>query len=533
MKMMRACLLAVAVAMAAAAPAGAVGITERVSVATGGMQANDASSGVAISAGDRYVAFYSPASNLVPGDSNGLADVFVRDRRTGATERVSVATGGGQADGASFRPAISANGRWVAYLSAASNLVAGDTNQAIDVFVRDRVAGVTQRVSLADAGFGQGAGQADADSGDPAISADGRYVAFESFASNLVPDDSNGVRDLFVHDRATGSTERVSITVGGEQANGESLLAAISADGRYVGFTSNASNLVAEDGNSNYDVFVHDRHGGGTERVSVGSGGEEANAFSARTAISADGRYVAFDSDASNLATGDSNLTDVFVHDRQTGATERVSVATGGTQAAGDSIVSAISADGRHVVFKSFAPNLVSGDTNGVQDVFVHDRQSGTTERVSVATNGGQANSDSVLGAISADGSHVAFMSFASNLVAGDTNGGADIFVRDRAGTVCSDGVDNDGDGRVDFPADPGCRSATDNNEANPRCSDGLDNDGDGRTDFPADPGCDKPSDNNETNPRCNDGLDNDADGLTDHPADLGCASPADNREDQ
>ena len=218
------------------------------------------------------------------------------------------------------------------------------------------LAQTTERVSVASNG-----GQADSSSVNPAVSADGRFVAFESDASNLVGGDTNGLNDIFVHDRQTGTTERVSVATGGTEANGVSYTPAISADGRFVAFYSNATNLVGGDTNGTSDVFVHDRQTGTTERVSVATGGAEANGGSSTAAISADGRFVAFHSDATNLVSGDTNgARDIFVHDRQTGTTERVSVATGGAQANSGSANPAISADGRFVAFYSVATNLVS-----------------------------------------------------------------------------------------------------------------------------------------------------------------------------
>jgi Tol biopolymer transport system component len=521
------CLIAVAGTLAAAGPAGAAALTERVSVATGGGQASDFSRDGAVSMDGRHVAFQSPASDLVAGDSNGAVDVFVRDRQAGVTERVSVAGDSAQANSHSLNAAISADGRYVAFLSFASNLVAGDTNEFGDVFVHDRQSGGTERVSVASDGT-----QANFDSGRVAVSADGRYVAFESFAWNLVAGDTINGQDIYVHDRQTGVTERVSAATDGTEPNGPSFRPAISADGSSVAFSSEASDLVAGDSNGASDVFVRDRQTGATDRVSVATGGAQAAHASQDAAISADGGQVAFLSAASNLVPGDTNdAVDVFVRDRQTGVTERVSVATDGTQANSFSQVAAISAEGRHVAFTSFASNLVAGDTNGWGDIFVRDRQTGVTERVSIATDGTQANNFSQQAAISADGRHVAFHSRASNLVAGDTNGLLDMFVRDRAVTACSDGTDNDGDGQVDYPNDPGCSSPADNNETNPRCNDGVDNDGDGQIDYPGDPGCTSRTDNNEANARCNDGLDNDNDGFTDYPNDVGCSSLTDNNE--
>ena len=266
----------------------------------------------------------------------------------------------------------------------------------------------------------------------PSISADGRYVAFESAATNLVAGDTNDSDDVFVHDRQSGTTERASIDTGGVQGNGDSEYSSISADGRHVTLVSDASNLVAGDTNDTSDVFVHDCQSSTTERISVATGGAQGNGDSFYPSISADGRYVAFLSEASNLVVGDTNgAHDVFVHDRQGGATERVSVDSAGAQGNASSLYASLSADGRRVAFQSDATNLVAGDTNGWPDVFVHDRESGTTERASVATGGAQGNGYSLYPSISADGRCVAFESYAANLVADDTNDGRDVFVFD------------------------------------------------------------------------------------------------------
>jgi Tol biopolymer transport system component len=431
-----ACLLVVPASLAPTASA-ATGATTRVSVASGGTQANNISHASAISADGRYVAFQSLASNLVAGDTNGVRDVFVHDQVTGVTTRISVASGGTQANGESgasgvpyVTTAISADGRYVAFQSLASNLVAGDTNGVQDVFVHDRVTGDTTRVSVDSSGT-----QATGVSWSSAISADGRYVAFYSPASNLVAGDTNGMSDVFVHDRVTGDTTRVSVASSGTQADDYSGSPAISADGRYVAFASSASNLVAGGDTAllSQDIFIHDRVSGATTRVSVGTGGTQANNISQAPKISADGRYVAFYSAASNLVAGDTNArTDVFVRDRVTGVTTRVSVATSGAQANGSSYVCGISGDGRYVAFYSAASNLVAGDTNGTYDVFVRDRVTGATTRVSVAPSGAQSNGSSSVPAISGDGRYVVFESAASNLVAGDTNAKTDVFVRDR-----------------------------------------------------------------------------------------------------
>jgi Tol biopolymer transport system component len=249
------------------------------------------------------------------------------------------------------------------------------------VFVRDRVARTTERVSVSTTGI-----EANRHSDLDAISPDGRFVVFSSLASNLVPADTNRQEDVFVRDRLTGTTERVSVGNGGEQARGRSDWGSISADGRFVAFHSSASNLVAGDTNKRWDVFVRDRLTGTTERVSVNGGGKQGNRSSRAPKVSGDGRFVAFNSTASNLVAHDTNKTsDVFVRDRLNGTTERVSVNSAAKQAKGKSFGRSTTPDMRFVAFDSLASNLVPRDKNKTWDVFLRDRLTGTTELVSAA----------------------------------------------------------------------------------------------------------------------------------------------------
>jgi Tol biopolymer transport system component len=412
---------------------------QRVSIASDGAQSNGYSSNPSISADGRYVAFASYANNLVGGDTNSWMDIFVHDRETGQTNQVSIASDGTQGNNHSEFPAISADGRYVVFESTADNLVEGDSNNVTDIFVHDRVTGITRRVSVASDGT-----EANLISRRASISADGRYVAFASSASNLVGNDTNGegmnpeeLNDIFVHDLQSSTTTRVSVASDGTQGNNFSFSSSISADGRYVAFMSNASNLVTGDTNSTYDIFVHDRLTGTTHRISVASDGTQGNNSAWAPFISADGRYVAFASDTSNLVRDDTNNeSDVFVHDLQSSTTTRVSVTSDGIQGNNISFSPSISADGRYVAFESYASNLVANDTNNVEqflnplsgnDIFVHDRQTGVTTRVNVADDGTQATwSDSP--SISADGHYVAFAS-GDSLVEGDTNKNVDVFV--------------------------------------------------------------------------------------------------------
>ncbi len=402
-----------------------------VSVDSLGTQATADSNTLSISADGRYIAFASDAPNLVVGDANALMDVFHRDTVAGVTIRVSVDSLGTEAvGGMSASPSLSPDGRYVAFESDATNLVSGDSNGLRDVFLHDTVAGTTTRISV-DSAEAQAVGGAG--SGAASISADGAFVAFNSTATNLVATDTNGYSDIFVRDVAAGTTTRVSLTSAGQEATGGgSFLPAITPDGRYVAFESFATDLVALDTNAAQDIFVRDRTGATTVRASVDSAGAQAGANSYDAAISSDGQVVVFQSVATDLVTGDSNTSaDIFARDLAAGTTTRVSVDSAGSQAqGGSSFAPTVSADGRYVSFGTGADNLVANDTNGLIDIFVHDRTSGVTSRVSIDSAGAQLEVGGATNypAISADGRFVAFRTDAANLVAGDTNGVADIF---------------------------------------------------------------------------------------------------------
>jgi len=425
------------------------GLTSRVSVRSSGAQANGSSTLGSMTPDGRFVAFVSSAPNLVPGDANGREDVFVHDRMTGATERVSVASDGSEGHSIyypmSASPALSADGRFVAFSSIATGLVPDDTNATWDVFVHDRMTGTTERVSVASDGSQVHNGIYSCD-GSVSISADGRYVAFTSDAPTLVPGDTNNRCDVFVHDRATGATERVSVASDGSEADGDSSQATISGDGAVVAFRSGAGNLVPGDTNSCPpftgscpDIFVNDRTTGITERINVASDGTQANAESFAPAVSSDAGLVAFASYATNLVSGGSpGYPAVFLRDRSSSLTTRV---------ADTSLAPALSGDGRFLTFISFASDLVPADTNGQCDVFVDDRASGTTTRVSVASDGSESDVSAYPSvhrtAVSSDGRFVAFTMDDGNLVRADANHGYDVLVHDRDQT-CGNGVQED-----------------------------------------------------------------------------------------
>jgi Tol biopolymer transport system component len=417
-------------------------VTQRVSAGSGGVPGNGMSYVLSLSADGRCVAFASQASNLVPGDTNAVEDVFVADRLARTTERISVRSDGTEGNASSTQPWISADGRFVAFVSNATNLVSGDTNGFVDVFVHDRLQHTTERVSVSSTG-----GQTDDMSWPASISADGRFVSFWSHARNLVPGDTNFFQDSFVRDRQSGSTERVSVGSGGAQGNGGSEGSSLSADGRFVAFDSGADTLVPGDTNGDGDIFVRDRGNGTTELVSVNSAGIQGNGGSGYPWLSADGRFVAFVSSATNLDPLDTNADfDVFVRDLQAGVTQLASVSTAGAAGNGVSDQPSISSDGRRVQFESSATNLVPGDTNATYDVFVRDLADRTTKRVSVSSNGREANAFSYGIAISGNGRYAAFWSGATNLVPGDVEGWVDGFVHDLDATgftsVCDPGSD-------------------------------------------------------------------------------------------
>ena len=379
----------------------------------GAASANGSSYHTTISGTGRFVTFMSLADNLVPRDSNQQYDIFVRDVSDARTLLVSRPSGTtGFSNGRSSWPAIAAGGRFVAFQSFATNLVDGDHNGHADVFVRDLRGLSTRVVSRANGAFGNG------DSLDPAISRNGRFIAFQSFAGNLVPGDDNARADVFLRDMRTGSTRLVSrpTAAGAIAAGGDSDNPAMSPDGRFIAFESSAGNLAGRDTNGVEDVFVRDVKRGTTRLVSRARDGATGNGPSYMASISANGRYIAFASRASNLVASDDNgAEDVFVRDMRTGRTTLVSPhANGGTSAR--TIYPSLSGDGQLVAFHSDANDIVPGDRNGVGDVFVRDLRARRTVLLSA---GGDAASDDYSGgpAMSADGRYVAYASLATNLV--------------------------------------------------------------------------------------------------------------------
>lgn len=413
-------LVAVSLAPGRAATADNPPTIERVSVTDDEQQANGASDDApAISADGRFVAFTSRAQNLGPQGPDPRG-VYVRDTLNGTTERIDVDDSGRPADDVTdFGVDISADGRFVVFTSRASNLVPGDTNASLDVFVRDREAGTTERASVSTVGD-----DLSGEAHHPVMSRNGRFVVFGVAAGSLIAD------RLYVRDRAAGTTALVDIRPASGSYRGSLAIAqAVTDDGGFLTLFTDAA-LLSIDHNGRYDAYGFDLARSRPLALNVTPSGDFGDAGSEFSSISADGRYVAFDSDASNLVPGDRNRTrDVFVRDLVGEGTTRSSVSGGGSEGNGMSTIPVISADGRHVAFRSVASNLVVGDGNGLYDVYVRDMAAGTTRRISTSAAGVEGDGHSEFAALSADGRTVAFESAAANLVPNDTNAVSDVFL--------------------------------------------------------------------------------------------------------
>lgn len=441
---MRGVLVAgVAVSLLAVSPAAEPQVIELVSVNLSGTAGDGESrletSHHAISADGRFVVFESDAGDLVAGDANGTTDVFRRDLVLGVTARVTVAADGGDALGVSENPSMSADGRYVAFASDAGNLVSGDGNGLIDVFVRDLNLGQTIRVSEADGG-----GDPDGDSNRPSISPDGRYLTFSSNATNLIPGVDNGAGQIYFRNLDSGLTELVSVGHDGNPGDANSWMPEISRDGGRIGFVSGATNLVPGDDGGQPDVFVRDLDAGTTVRASVNMDGDDPDNRSGPPSLSDDGSIVTFWSRATDLVPGDTNgMDDIFLRNLPMGVTERVSLSDAGAQATGGgSWYPVLTPGARYAVFMSDAADLVPDDGNGWGDVFARDRMHGTTENLCFNIAGLLADGYSRHPSVTPDGLYVVFESTAANFADGDANGMMDIYLAHGPAALLVDGFE-------------------------------------------------------------------------------------------
>lgn len=395
------------------------------------------------------VVFASNANNLVLNDTGGT-DIFVRDRFNATLKRMSVRADGSQAIGAHWHPDISSDGRYIVFSSDSTSLVTPSTTGR-QIYLRDRDtdadgifdepgAVAVELISVSSSGV-----RAVGDSGLPCVSANGRYVTFQSLSANLVAGDSNGVMDVFLRDRWSGTTVRVSST-GASAGNAASNVPNISRNGEYVVFQSNASNLIAGDTNQTTDVFRYAVNGGMLERISVSSSGTQLSAGSVLGSeaivgpcISADGRQIIFQTSSAAIAGDTNGQIDIYVRDMKLLSTVRVSSRANGSQTVYPCISGTMSSDARFVLFSTTDNLVIANDTNNRQDIFMHDRdldgdgifdEPGETSirRVSVGSRGVQTSLASYGGRIIDGGTEVIFATTAGNLVQGDNNGFPDVF---------------------------------------------------------------------------------------------------------
>jgi hypothetical protein len=399
-----------------------------ISKTTGGTIGNNQSYIPDVNGDGRYVSFTSDATNLVSNDDNGVADIFVFDRQENTFEIVSRQSDGDASNNSSYGSVISGDGRWVAFCSFADNLVGGDDNGRPDTFLYDREDNQIRRISDAPNGDD---GNGDS-CGELGINNNGQFVVFISDANNLVLSDTNNVRDVFIYNRGDDSVRRITAE-SGQQGNGASDIPSISDDGRYVAFQSSANNLVGGDDNNQMDIFVYDRNENDMELVSQRQDGADNTTGSGAPAISGDARFVVFQAGDGNLVADDNNgKTDIFLHVRDGNVIERISVKTNGGQANDDSTQASISADGRYVSFMSAATDLDDNRAGSLTNIFVRDRNTNTTIPVSYTGDDNPGNRSSDTPQIAGNGRYIVFTSSATNLVPEDTNERPDIYLWDK-----------------------------------------------------------------------------------------------------
>jgi Tol biopolymer transport system component len=400
-----------------------------VSVSSQGEQADGSSDFPDITPDGRFVVFDSGAENLVANDNNVFRDVFIHNRNTGKTRRVSVTSSGEQSESDDSSDAsVSSDGRFVVFTSFADDLVNSDNNTFVDVFIHDRRTGKTRRISRKDGAVPDG------HSSDPKISGNGMFVVFASDAENLTFNDDNELEDVFIYNRRTKKIRLVSLRSNEAQtADDRSYFPTVSRDGTRVAFVSSDEDLVPGDDNTEQDVFLRNRKTGRTRRLSVSSNGDQADSGSSRPTISDNGNVVTFESHSTDLVGNDENMQeDIFVHVIATHRTRRVSLLSNGDEFEGGGCEDAvISTNGRFVAFESRATNLPGVHPDSDEDVLIHDRRTGRTRLLNRDSDGNQGgDGDSSDPAISGDGRVVAFESLVEDLVPEDDNTFSDIFVR-------------------------------------------------------------------------------------------------------
>jgi Tol biopolymer transport system component len=472
----------------------------RLSLPPSGIQPTSDCEGGDMSADARFCVLQTYSDLFVPGDTNGVSDVFLFDRTSGTYTRVSVNNVGAQVSQNSFNGRVSDDGRYVAFDSTAPDLWSGAGVGTVQVYLRDLAAGTTTPVSVAALG-----GAADASGAScMGISGTGRFVFLNSNATNLVPGGSNGLEQSYVRDMQTGITTRVMPGLGNTLPDAGAAIDAFSPDGRYVVIESASTNLVPGDGNSLYDVFLRDQVAGTTTRVSVGLGGADGDGDSWEGAVSDNGRYVGFTSSADNLVPNDTNgRTDVFVRDLVAGTTERVSLDWTGAQLGSYSGVVRMSADGRYVAFSTDSYLTTPAKIDVDYQTFIRDRALAKTSWVSVNSAWEAANNGAFPEAISADGRFVLFTSIVDNFLPGDTNSAFDVYLRDRLQPFYADS-DADGWGDPTTTTAPGISAPA------------------GYTDFPFDCDDGNPAIHRGAIELCN-GVDDDCDNQIDEGFDVYC----------
>lgn len=388
-----------------------------------------------LSGDGRLLAFASRSSNYVAKDTNGLRDVFVVDRTAGTIRRISDPPGPAQADGESHSPALSADGRWLAFVSRARNLVDGFAPAREAIYVADLASGAITPITI-----GTGGGACGGSSASPNLSADGRFVVFESSANDLVPGDRDDLADVFLHDRDADAdgvfdepgavrVQRISVAPDGSPADGPSSQPDVSADGRRISFLSLAKNLRAGAPLSGAaQAWVYDRDAGALLLASADEAGNPATSDASAARLSADGRFAAFATAAALLSDDANGAGDVYVRDLERGSSERASLTPSGGEDGAASGSPSLSGDGRFVAFATGSTRLFPAG-GGAPRILVWDRLTDTNELASVSEAGQPADAAAVDPRIAADGRTVAFVSAATNLLP-DANGVADVFVR-------------------------------------------------------------------------------------------------------